>query len=421
MVLALLPTYAGLAQGLDWQLTRLASPLYTYLFRNAVTNTTLLLVAVYLLSLGIGWTWAITGVHLAARPLLLLPVFIPGALVGLLWRPLFAGWLDLAQAEISLAVTALVLLWRAVPLAAWFFSKDRHGWAKFIPLCALLVLLDGDLVLILTRGEPFNASHTWSSWLVQQLWVNRAWGYAASMAGALALLIAILTGWASWRTPFPVATPYGSPLGLWAALLWTIAPFMMPLWAFVQAPRAALATLLDLGALLWLLNGALLWGGATLVAKRFAWTLPTARARMFARVLTLAMLPAATVALAYLVNGLPFLGNRWLLILITGLLTAGLLMSDELSALRRPLWARAAGYSALVIAFTFPLQLVMQLPPTAWTPTLGIIWALAEAPHATAAGGLALLLYGMWGALAARLVTREQKRDESSFQPLPSP
>lgn len=200
-VLALSPIYDGLASGLDLQPSRLVAPLYTYLFRNAVINTTLLIVAVYLLSLALGWTWAITGVPLTARPLLLLPIFVPGALVGLLWRPLFAGWLDLAQAEISLSVTALVLLWRAAPLAAWFFSMDRHGWAKFIPLCALLVLLDGDLILTLTRGEPFNASHTWSSWLVQQLWVNRAWGYAASMAGALALLIAALTAWASWPPP----------------------------------------------------------------------------------------------------------------------------------------------------------------------------------------------------------------------------
>jgi hypothetical protein len=221
---------------------------------------------------------------------LLLPLFIPGALTGLLWRPLFAPWLDLAQMELSLFVTGLVLLWKALPVAAWLFSMDRDAWPKFIPLCTLLILLDGSLILTLTRGEPFNASHTWTSWLLQQLWVMRAWGYSASMAGALAVALALSAWWASQRTPSPIVIPHGSPLGLAALVIWLVGPLAMPLLAFVQAPLHAVHTLVDLGALLWLPNGVLLWAGATWFATRFAWRLPSARARLMTRILTIAML-----------------------------------------------------------------------------------------------------------------------------------
>jgi hypothetical protein len=405
LLLALSPSYSGPA-GLDLQLTRLFAPLHTYLFRNAVFNTGWLLLGVYVLSLMLGWTWAITGTSQPVRPLLLLPLFLPGVLTGLLWRPFFVGWLDLAQAELSLLVTAFVLLWRAVPLAVWLFSGHRYAWLKLIPLCALLVLFDGDLVLTLTRGEPFNAAHSWASWIVQQLWITRAWGYAASMTGALAVVVALMAWWASQRTAAAIAIPYGSPLGLISTLIWIAGPFLLPLLAFLQAPATAIRTLLDLGALLWLVNGALLWGGATLLATRFAWRLPTARARQMARTLTVTMLPIATVALAYLVEQLPFLGSLWVLIGLVGLFTAGLLMGDDETPVpqRHPSWVKAAGYAMLVMAHSFPLQLVMQLPPPAWTPTLGILWTLVEAPQAGAAFGAVLLLYGLWAGLGAWFV-----------------
>ena len=322
-------------------------------------------------------------------------------------RPLFAGWLNFAQAELSLAITGVVLLWRAVPLAAWHFSRDRHGWPRLIPLCALLILLDADTILTLTRGEPFNATHTWASWMVQQLWTNRAWGYAASMAGALALVIALNAWWASLPTQSPVAIPYGSPLGLVVALVWAFGPLVLPLIAFLQVPLAAWDALVDGGALLWLVNGALLWGGVTLIAMRFAWRTKTLRSRRLVWTITLAMIPISTVALAYLTYHLPILRSQWLLIGLTSLLTAGLLTgNDHIPSLRRHQWTQSAGYALLVMAHTFPLQLVMQLPALAWTPALGIVWTLAEAPQSTAALGAALLLYGVWAGVGAWMVTR---------------
>ena len=407
-LLALSPTYTGLAS-FDLQPMRLLDPLRTYLFRNAVLNTGWLLLGVYPLALGLGWTWAVTGIVRWIRPFLLLPLFIPGALIGLLWRPLFSGWLTIAHAELSLLATALIFLWIATPLAAWHFSLNRPAWLKLLPLCALLIFLDGDLVLTFSRGEPFNATHTWASWIVQQLWTTRAWGYAASMAGALALLLALLTTWASQPTASPKPIPYGSPLGLVVAIVWLIGPFALPLWDFVQAPRAAFATLANLGALLWVINGLLLWGGTTLLAYRFAWRVPSAHTRRLVRILTVAIVPIGTVAFAYLAYIIPILRSQWLLIILTTLLTAGLLMSDDnMPAQRRHQWLKAAGYALLVIVHTFPLQLVLQFPTLAWTPALGIVWTLTEAPHSTAALGAALLFYGVGAGVGSYMV---QNRD----------
>ena len=410
-LLAILPPYSGLSAGLDLQPTRLLAPLRTYLFRNAVINSGLLLVGVYALALPIGVTWAITGIPARTRPFLLLPVFIPGALLGLLWRPLFAGWLDLANTHLALVITGTVILWRAVPLAAWLFSTDRDAWRKFIPVCALLILLDGTLTLTLTRGEPFNATHTWTSWLLQQLWVSRAWGYAASMGGALAVTLALLAWWAALPRRAPIHIPHGSPLGLTILLLWLLVPFIMPLVALLRSPLLAINTLIELGALRWLVNGLFLWGGATLLARGIAWQLPTRRAHLLARVLTPALLPISIVALAYLTDALPFLRGLWLLTILTSLFTAGLLMGDATlphASVQR--WRKAAGYAALVIAITFPLQIVMQLPQYAWTPALGLLWTLSEAPHATAALGAGLLLFGTWAGLGAWLFNLPQKK-----------
>jgi hypothetical protein len=411
-LLALSSPYTPFAAGLDLQPGRVLSPLYTYLFRNALMNSVLLLVGVYLLCLLIGWTWAVTGITPMLRPLLLLPLLMPGALSGLLWRPFFAGWLDLAQAELSLLFTALVMLWRIVPLAAWHFSLDRDNWPRFIPLCALLVLLDGDLVLTLTRGEPFNAGHTWSSWIVQQLWVSRAWGYAAAMAGALTLVVALMTLWASRptspskppSTPPSTGIPHGSPLGDYAIFFWIAGPLLWPLWLFIQAPWQAIDTLVANGWLLWLVNGALLWGGVTWLVMRLSWPLREGRARQITRIVTLAMLPITLVAIAYLAHQLPLLRSRFVLLSLLSLFAAGLWMGGDRPAAGRAQWRKAAGYAALVLANTLPLQLVTRLPAFAWTPSLGTLWTLAEAPHATAALGASLLLYGLWAGLAAWLL-----------------
>jgi hypothetical protein len=412
LLLALLPSYAGLAAGFDLQPARLLAPLATYLFRNAVTNTCLLVVGVYLLALLLGWTWAVTGVTPRVRPLLLMPLFLPGVLVGLLWRPLFVPWLALAQMEVPLAITALVLLWRAVPLAAWWFSRDRHAWPTFISHCALVVLLDADLVLTLTRGEPFNASHTWGSWLLGQLWVSRAWGYAASMAGTLGLVMGLLALWGTWRGEKSVdglaPVPHGSPLGDATLVAWLLGPFALPLLALLQEPRFALATLVEVGGAWWLVNGALLWAGATWLATHFATslgpTLSSLTLRRTARALAVGMLPVATVGVAYLAHTLPLLASRWPLMVLLGLFTAALLIADP-AAESHIRWSKVAGYAALVMAHTFPLQLVLDLPPAAWTPTLGTVWMLAEAPQSGALG-VALLLIGLWAGVGAWLCAR---------------
>ncbi len=405
VLLALAPPYAGLDAGPDWQPARVFEPVRHYLFRNAVVNSGILLAGVYPLALALGWTWAVTGVPLPARPFLLVPIFMPGALVGLLWRPIFAGWLELALVPVALTVTGLVMLWRAVPLAAWFFSRDRDNWLKFVPLCALTILLDSTLILTLTRGEPFNAAHSWPSWWLQQLWVNRAWGHAASMGSALALALAALTWWAARRSHSPHTVPHGSPLGLATLLLWIVGPLILPLFWFVQAPAQAFSDLAARGALRWTMNGALVWVGAMLLARAWAWPLSTPRARRTALTLTVAMLPITVVAFAYLAYAWPLLRGLWSLLPLAGLLTAGLLMGVPRSSPAHGMgWRNAAGAAALVSAVTFPLQLVMQLPAPAWTPALGITWTLAEDTHARAALGLALILVTLWATMGAYMI-----------------
>jgi hypothetical protein len=246
------------------------------------------------------------------------------------------------------------------------------------------------------------------------------------MAEALALVVGLLTLLALRRTPDPIYIPHGSPLGHVAALLWLFGPFTMPLFAFVQstvqAPLQAINTLVELGALHWLFNGVLLWVGASWLAMQLASSPFGKRAQTVALPLVLAMLPVTTVAVAYLSARLPFLRGLWLLILLSSLFTAGLLMGDNTPAHypTRPYsarWLKAAGCAALVLAHTFPLQLVLQLPARAWTPTLGAVWTLAEAPQPGALGAV-LLLYSVWAAAGAWMLARQKNREDAVAPPL---
>jgi hypothetical protein len=399
-LLAMSPPFAGLGAWDQFQPLLVLAPLRTYLFRNAVLNTLWLCLGVAPLALLLGWGWARLGIHASTRPLLLLPILFPSALLGLLWQPIVANWLDLAQAELSLALTGLVMLWRIVSLAAWLLALDRRAWRSVLALAALLILLDGAFVLTFNGGEPFNASHTWASWMLQQLWVNRAWGYAASMAGGLALVVALVTWFAPFRPESPLATPPRPILSFIIALGWIVGPFLVHLITFLDAPAEAVTALVTLGGFRWLLNGALLWMGATLLGACWALPMKAFRLSRWVRAITLALLPLITVAVAYLVEQWPFFGNRWVLVGVTSLLTTGLLMGD-MPALCQPRqhWPKVAGYALLVMAHTFPLQLMLQLPTSAWTPALGMVWTLGDAPHLSAAKGFALLICGLvtWG------------------------
>jgi hypothetical protein len=121
----------------------------------------------------------------------------------------------------------------------------------------------------------------------------------------------------------------------------------------------------------------------------------------------LAMLPISTIALGYLAYQLPLLGNRWFLIALTSFFVAGVLMGDEQFPQRRvDQWLKAAGCALLVMAYTFPLQLVLYLPSNAWTPALGIVWTLGDALQSSAPFGAALLLCGLGAGAGAWLLTR---------------
>src|SRR5690606_28616932 len=194
------PPYVGVGGG--FAPSALWLPLQTAVFRRAVVNTAALALGVGSASLLLGWLWARLGMpHTAAgRGLMLLPVCLSSAAAGLLWRPWLEPGLVLAQAELNLLLTGVVLVWQATPaVAGWLAWRgaDLRGLlqAALIPL--LLVLLNDGLLLTLTGGEPFNAAQTWASWSLHGLWVTRNWGEAAAMRGSLALGVGLIMalGW----------------------------------------------------------------------------------------------------------------------------------------------------------------------------------------------------------------------------------
>ncbi len=275
LLLTLAPPYAGITGVWDLgPLLRLAHFRY-YLARTAILNTLLLLATVLPLSAVVAWVWQRVGMTHRVHPLLLVPLLLPGPVIALLWQPLFAPWLELGDTTLNLLITGLVLLWRSVPLLLLLLTLQGRAWRMGLGLAAILILLDGGLPLLLSGGAPYNAAHTWAGWILQQLWTNRAWGHAANLSAALALVVGMTVWFAQPHdTPRGAANHRANRLGAWLGLIWIAAPFLSPLWTVACQPVAALAALPVREAALWLLNSTVvtLLAASLALGLIWAWT-----------------------------------------------------------------------------------------------------------------------------------------------------
>ncbi len=195
----------------------------SYLFRQALRNTLLVAALVFAL------TFAATLLRLRKVPaarrawsawdaLAAAPLFLPAPATALLWRPLF-DHIDLAnRPDLALALVALVFAWRLLPLSFLVERMAEHASAPraaiVTGLAALwLTLLDAGTLLLLTGGQPFNATHVWASWAFHTVWVSRLWGHGAVMLGGLAAAGVLIAGLLHYLVTHPPGriTPAASP------------------------------------------------------------------------------------------------------------------------------------------------------------------------------------------------------------------
>ncbi|MBV7330054.1 hypothetical protein KFU94_17775 [Chloroflexi bacterium TSY] len=187
----------------------IVSVVRSYLFRLAVWNTfrvigfTLLLVIPfgYLGSRQIGRNQSI---HVTWIFGVFLPLMIPIAVVAVVWRPLFQAMGLLYSAEGGLFAIACVYAWRLLPLTIlllhmqrtvqgisqeskhglWCRLRQQRGWLPLLTIALVtsyVILTAVSPPLLLTGGEPFNATHLWSGWAFQQVHVSRQYKVGATI------------------------------------------------------------------------------------------------------------------------------------------------------------------------------------------------------------------------------------------------
>ncbi len=210
----------------------------TYLFRNALTNSLLVMGmagagGILLWLLLERWSRCETPAWFWFAPLLL-----PGAMAALLWQQGLSPWGDwLLESWIARGVMALITLWWITPLLRVAHAR-RLPWRWWSAGLLAAYVAAGDIVtpLLLTRGEPFNATQTLASWTYQQLAVNQNMAQGAACAvtwlGLLAivglpfLVLTSFIGEAGTRTSGKELTIGGTLLACWAWLPLTLALFV---------------------------------------------------------------------------------------------------------------------------------------------------------------------------------------------------
>jgi hypothetical protein len=364
--------------------------------------------------------WRVTPGALA---LLLSAWLLPTPLAGLLWRPFFIdlNWTTAAHTA-RLAIGA-VLLWRLTPLAVLLLGAvaGRRRWA--IAGAALLysLLVDAGTALLLTGGEPFNASHTWASWLLLQLWVNRAWAECAVMAGGLAVVagLVVASGLVHSdnnpaglgklaQTVNAIQRPtFSWTVAAWiVAALWSLTPWLFWVPPLVEDGVAALGRLVAAGGLRWIVNWGLALELAAVVAAVLAAGLRgwSSTVRRGAAILSVALLPLCPVALAYLRPMPGRLSGWWVTAVVIGCLVAGPLawLPAAPSHLRR--LHRAAARAGIGLAHSFGVELVLDAPRAVSLPAPGLTRYLGDVAVDPAALAVGLLMAGLLALATAWLV-----------------
>ncbi len=126
-----------------------------------------------------------------ALALMLAPLFVPTPALALVWRAFLAPLHLLTDADTALVALACVSIWRVfAPILGllWLMGKRQTWFAMGLAalMAGYIALVDATTVLLLTGGEPFNATHNWASWAFQTIWVTRNWGQGAAMVCTLA-------------------------------------------------------------------------------------------------------------------------------------------------------------------------------------------------------------------------------------------
>mgnify|MGYP000869668261 CR=1 FL=1 len=405
----------------------------SYLFRQALRNTLLVAALAFALTFA-GTLLRLRKVPAARRAwsawdaLAAAPLFLPAPAAALLWRPLF-DHIDLAnRPDLALALVALVFAWRLWPLSFLVERMAEHASAPraaiVTGLAALwLTLLNAGTLLLLTGGQPFNATHVWASWAFHTVWVSRLWGHGAVMLGGLAAAGVLIAGLLHYLVTHPPGriTPAASPaprvrlapyLGAALALapLTLHAPHLQ-----LAAPGASLAGLMRLGYFHWLANTALVWLLAWLVAAAIAAGSLSRSRRRDRLAWTAVVVGAAAYPLwPYVATQFPGLAqnvdSRLILAGAAGI-SAGLIaygLADARQASRYTVLCMTALAAALLTLNQTSAQIVLEGGRRAYPLAAGMALYLAEAP--TLAGERAwslLLTLGLaWLAAGAALRVR---------------
>jgi len=406
----------------------------SYLFRQALRNTLLVAALAFALTFA-GTLLRLRKVPAARRAwsawdaLAAAPLFLPAPAAALLWRPLF-DHIDLAnRPDLALALVALVFAWRLWPLSFLVERMAEHASAPraaiVTGLAALwLTLLNAGTLLLLTGGQPFNATHVWASWAFHTVWVSRLWGHGAVMLGGLAaagVLIAGLLRYLVIRPPVQTA-PAASPaprvrLAPYLGAILALAPLTLHAPHLqLAAPGASLAGLMRLGYFHWLANTVLVWLLAWLVAASIAAAIAAgslSRSRRRDRLAWTAVVAGAAAypLWPYVATRLPGLvqsvDSRLILAGAAGI-SAGLIaygLADARRVSRYTVLCMTALAAALLTLNQTSAQIVLEGGRRAYPLAAGMALYLAEAP--TLAGervwSLLLTLCLAWLAAGAAL------------------
>jgi hypothetical protein len=297
----------------------------------------------------------------------------------------------------------------------------RRRWTVAGAALLYSLLVDAGTVLLLTGGEPFNASHTWASWLLLQLWVNRAWAESAVMAGGLAVVVGLVVASGlvhSDSNPVGLGKPAQTvnavqrPTFSWTGAAWTVAalwsltPWLLWVPSLAEDGAAALGRFAAADGLRWIVNWGLALALATVVAAALAAGLRGAPSivRCSAAILSAALLPLWPVALAYLRPMTGWLGGWWVTAVVVGCLVAGPLARLPAAPARRRGLHRAAAGAGIGLAHSFGVELVLDMSRAASLPATGLARYLGDVAVDPAALAVGLVAAGVLALATAWLV-----------------
>ncbi|MEM7537580.1 MAG: hypothetical protein AAF639_35750 [Chloroflexota bacterium] len=250
-------------------LSNLFLPLRSYLFRQSVQNSAVVIALTLLLMLPLAsilanllvrnW-WGRIFIFIA----ILIPLTLPNSLGALIWRRVFTLYFPPDEPFVALMLMAVIHCWRllpivisllilgiaALPAPAMSTEKSlRHRLQRFWQRCLMLwpalalvalltiyfVLTNVSVPLLLTGGEPYNETHVWSSWVVQVGYVTGNVGEgAASLVGMMpiVLLLIIPMPWVAKRIYMERSLSHAAkrqPLDMWIGGGFFLLFFLFPL------------------------------------------------------------------------------------------------------------------------------------------------------------------------------------------------